>query len=169
MYAASRWKNCVSPVMLEVAITDGFLCVLTVLRRQILPVLFGRKGWKYVAKYMPRNLIPDDDLYEKKDGTCTYVVIMTAKTRATKKCFIKFKSDFNIYGKEFWDCVLQTKVPSIIFQLMKLFLYLVDYGGHELLYTERGQHSQQFLSYQLCHWGLLSLSIFFLRVKVKTC
>ena len=78
-------------------------------------------------------------------------------------------SDFNIYGKEFWDCVLQTKVPSIIFQLMKPFLYLVDYGGHELLYTERGQHSQQFLSYQLCHWGLLSLSIFFLRVKVKTC
>ena len=77
--------------MLEVAITDGFLCVLTVLRRQILPVLFGRKGWKYVAKYMPRNLIPDDDLYEKKDGTCTYVVIMTAKTRATKKCFMKFK------------------------------------------------------------------------------
>ena len=54
-----------------------------------------------MAKYMPRNLIPDDDLYEKKDGTCTYVVIMTAKTRATKKCFMKFKSDFNIYGKEF--------------------------------------------------------------------
>lgn len=52
------------------------------------------------------NLILDDDLYEKKDGICIYVVIMMVKIRVIKKCFMKFKSDFNIYGKEFWDCVL---------------------------------------------------------------